>query len=200
MTKAEFLDALRAKLAGLPPEEAAERLAFYNEMITDRMEDGIAEEEAVAELGTVEDVVNQIMSEIPLSTLVRQKVRPRRALKVWEIILLVLGSPVWLPLLIAAFAVGLSLYVAVWAVVVCLWAAVLCLAVGVLWCLIQVFRYQAAANPGGALCAGGAALICAGLAIALFFACKALTKGVILLAKRIILSIKSRIAGKEAAV
>lgn len=199
MTKAEFLEALRRKLAGLPPEEAAERLSFYNEMITDRMEDGMSEAEAVAEIGPVEDVVNQIMSEIPLSALVRQKVKPNRALKAWEIILLVLGSPVWLPLLIAAFAVAFSLYIVVWAVVVCLWAAVLCLAVGVLWCLVEVFRYQTSGNPGGALFAGGASLVCAGLAIALFFGCRAITKGVILLTKRIILGIKSKIVGREAA-
>ena len=200
MGKAEFLDALRAKLAGLPPEELAERLAFYNEMITDRMEDGMPEEEAVAEIGPVEGVVNQIMSEIPLSQLVRQKVTPRRALKAWEILLLVLGAPVWLPLLIAAFAVGLSLYIVVWAVVVSLWAAVIGLAAGALWCLIEVFRYQHAGNPGGALFAGGAALICAGLAIALWFISRQATKGAILLAKRIVLGVKSRIAGRGAAV
>ena len=198
MTKAEFIEALRRRLAGLPPEEAAERLSFYNEMITDRMEDGIPEAEAVAEVGPVEDVVNQIMSEIPLSALVRQKVKPR-ALKAWEIILLVLGSPVWLPLLIAAFAVAFSLYIVVWAVVVSLWAVVISLAAGVVWCLIQVFVYQRAGNLAGALFAGGAALVCAGLAIALFFACRALTKGVILLTKRIILWIKSKIVGREAA-
>lgn len=200
MTKAEFLSELQRKLAGLPPEELRERLSFYNEMITDRMEDGMPEAEAVAEIGPVEDVVNQIMSEIPLSILVRQRVRPRRALKAWEIMLLVLGSPVWLPLLIAAFAVAFSLYIVVWAVVVSLWAAAISLAAGVVWCLIQVFVYQRADNLAGALFAGGAALICAGLAIALFFACRALTKGVILLTKRIILWIKSKIVGKEAAV
>ena len=199
MTKAEFIEALRGRLAGLPPEEAAERLSFYNEMITDRMEDGMPEEAAVAEIGPVEDVVNQIMSEIPLSALVRQKVKPKRALKAWEMVLLVLGSPVWLPLLIAAFAVAFSLYIVVWAVVVSLWAVVISLAAGVLWCLIAVFRYQHAGNPGGALFAGGAALICAGLAIALFIGCRKLTKGVVLLTKRIILGIKARIAGKEAA-
>lgn len=200
MTKAEFIEALRGKLAGLPPEEAAERLAFYNEMIDDRMEDGMPEAEAVAEIGPVEDVVKQIISEIPLSTLVREKVKPRRALKIWEIVLLVLGAPVWLPLLIAAFAVGLSLYIVVWALVACLWAAVAGLAAGVLWCLIEVFRYQTSGNPGGALFAGGAALSCAGLAIALFIVCKYAAQGVILLAKRIVLGIKSRITGKEAAV
>ena len=200
MTKAEFLSELQRKLAGLPPEELRERLSFYNEMITDRMEDGMPEAEAVAEIGPVEDVVNQIMSEIPLSILVRQRVRPRRALKAWEIVLLVLGSPVWLPLLIAAFAVALSLYVVVWALVVCLWAAVISLAAGALWCLVEVFRYQHSGNPGGALFAGGAALICAGLTIALFIGGKYAAKGAVLLAKRIVLGIKSRIAGKEAVV
>ena len=198
MGKAEFLSELQRKLAGLPPEELRERLSFYNEMITDRMEDGMPEEEAVAGIGSVEDVVNQIMSGIPLSALVRQKVKPR-ALKAWEIVLLVLGSPVWLPLLIAAFAVAFALYIVVWAVVVSLWAAVAGLAAGALWCLIEVFRYQHGGNPGAALFAGGAALVCAGLVIALFFVCRALTKGVILLTKRIILWIKSKIVGREAA-
>ena len=103
MGKAEFMETLRKRLAGLPQAEIEERLAFYNEMIDDRIEDGLTEEEAVAEVGPVEDVVNQIMSEIPLTALVREKVRPKRTLRVWEIILLVLGSPIWLSLLIAVF-------------------------------------------------------------------------------------------------
>ena len=88
----------------------------------------------------------------------------------------------------------------VWALVVCLWAAVISLAAGALWCLVEVFRYQHSGNPGGALFAGGAALICAGLTIALFIGGKYAAKGAVLLAKRIVLGIKSRIAGKEAAV
>ena len=86
MGKAEFLEVLRRKLTGLPQAEIEERLAFYNEMIDDRIEDGLTEEEAVAEIGPVEDVVNQIMAEIPLTTLVREKVRPKRTLRAWEII------------------------------------------------------------------------------------------------------------------
>ena len=70
------METLRKRLAGLPQAEIEERLAFYNEMIDDRIEDGLTEEEAVAEVGPVEDVVNQIMSEIPLTALVREKVRP----------------------------------------------------------------------------------------------------------------------------
>ena len=199
MGKAEFLDALRSSLAGLPQAEIEERIAFYNEMIDDRIEDGLTEEEAVAEIGPVEDVVNQIMEEIPLSTLVMERVKPKRALKVWEIVLLVLGSPVWLSLLIAAFAVGLSLYVVLWAVVLCVWAAAISLAAGVFGCVAEAVVYLKAGNPAGAAFAAGAALLCAGLSIVLFAASLALTKGATQLTKKMILGIKSWFVGKEAA-
>ena len=199
MGKAEFMEALRKRLTGLPQAEIEERLAFYNEMIDDRIEDGLTEEEAVAEIGPVEDVVNQIMAEIPLTTLVREKVRPKRTLRAWEIILLVLGSPIWLSLLITVFAVGLSLYVVLWSVIVCLWAVTLSLAASVVGCLFEVFVYQKAGNLGGAIFAGGTALACAGLAILMFFASVAATKGIARLTKKMILGIKSWFVGKEAA-
>ena len=199
MGKAEFMETLRKRLAGLPQAEIEERLAFYNEMIDDRIEDGLTEEEAVAEIGPVEDVVNQIMAEIPLTTLVREKVRPKRTLRAWEIILLILGSPIWLSLLITVFAVGLSLYVVLWSVIVCLWAVTLSLAASVVGCLFEVFVYQKAGNLGGAIFAGGTALACAGLAILMFFASVAATKGIARLTKKMILGIKSWFVGKEAA-
>ena len=53
MDKQEFLSKLRAKLFGLPQKELEERLSFYSEMIDDRIEEGLSEETAVKELGTV---------------------------------------------------------------------------------------------------------------------------------------------------
>ena len=113
MDKNAFLDELREKLSGLPEEDIEERVAFYREMIDDRIEDGVPEEEAVEGVGTVDSVVEQIMSEIPLSKLVREKVKPKRSLKAWEIVLLVLGSPVWIPLLVAAAAVVFAVYIVI---------------------------------------------------------------------------------------
>ena len=197
MSKTEFLYELRRRLAGLPQAEIEERIAFYNEMIDDRVEEGLTEEEAVAEIGPVEEIVNQIMAEIPLTAIVRERVKPKRALRAWEIILLVLGSPIWLSLLIAVFAVGLSLYIVLWSLVVCLWAVVVSLAASAVWCLFQVFLYQRAGNPGGALFAGGAALACAGLSILLVFGSLAATKGTARLTKKILLGIKALFVGKE---
>ena len=45
MNKQEFLTRLRLGLAGLPQEEIAERVSFYHEMIDDRVEDGLTEED-----------------------------------------------------------------------------------------------------------------------------------------------------------
>ena len=67
MDKALFLDELRRRLSGLPQSDLDERLLFYSEMIDDRMEDGLTEEEAVAGIGSVDEIVEQIMAEIPLS-------------------------------------------------------------------------------------------------------------------------------------
>ena len=118
MTKTEFLDELRSRLSGLPQSDLDERLLYFREMIDDRMEDGLTEEEAVSDIGSVDEIVDHIMEETPLSKLVRENAKRTRALKAWEILLLVLGAPLWLSLILAAIAVCLSLYAALWV----LWA------------------------------------------------------------------------------
>ena len=198
MDKNAFLDELREKLSGLPEEDIEERVAFYREMIDDRIEDGVPEEEAVEGVGTVDSVVEQIMSEIPLSKLVREKVKPKRSLKAWEIVLLVLGSPVWIPLLVAAAAVVFAVYIVIWAVVICVYAVDLSLAAGALTGMAGIFIYLKAGNPAGAVFSAGAGLVCAGLAILLFFVCAAITKAVAKLTGRMITKTKTSFVGKDA--
>ena len=199
MNKTEFLVELTARLSPLPREEISDRWDYYSEMIDDRMEDGLTEDEAVAELGSVDEVAGQILSDIPLSVLVKEKIKPKRRLRAAEIALLVLGSPIWLSLLIAAFAVVFSLYVSLWAVVISLWAVFVSLAAcflgGVAACVILAVSGSAA--PGLALLAAG--LLCAGLSVFLFYGCRAATKGMLLLTKNMAIRIKICFIGKEAA-
>lgn len=117
MNKQEFLTELRAKLSGLPTDDVEERLGFYGEMIDDRTEEGVTEEQAVEEMGTVDQIASQIISEVPLTKIVREKIKPKRRLKAWEIALIVAGSPVWLALIIATLAVIFSLFAAMWALI-----------------------------------------------------------------------------------
>lgn len=68
MNKKEFLAALRAGLAGLPEADVQHWLDFYSEIIEDRMEEGMTESEAVADVGSVHTIVTQILSETPKRT------------------------------------------------------------------------------------------------------------------------------------
>ena len=197
MCKQEFLDALRLKLSGLPKRELEERLDFYSEMIADRIEEGNTEEEAVLAIGSVEEIAEGIIADIPLLKLARERVRPKRRFYAWEIVLLALGSPLWLSLAVAAIAVAFALYVSLWSVVVSLWA---CFASLIACALGGAFACVALAATGSGatgLAMLAAGLVCAGLAIFLFFGCLAATKGAVWLAKEMTLAVKRCFVKKE---
>lgn len=198
MNKLEFLALLRKELSGLPEDSIEECLTFYSEMIDDRIEDGLSEQDAVCEIGSVEEIVSQTVSEIPLGKLVKEKITPKKRLSVLEIVLLALGSPIWLSLLIAFFAVFLSLYISLWSVIISLWAvfvSVIGCAIGgiVSGILFIVFK-----NTISAIAMISASLVCAGLSILLFFGCKAVTKGFLWLTKKSLSGIKNSFIKKEA--
>ena len=185
MNKQDFIASLRASLSGLPKQDVEDRLNFYSEMIDDRIEEGLTEQEAVLAIGSVTTVSSQIIADIPLSKIAKEKIKPKRGLRAWEILLLALGSPIWLSLLIAAFAVVFSLYVSVWSVIVSLWAVfaslVACAAGGIIAGIIFIV----VGNVLTGVCMIGTALVCAGLSIFSFFGCKAATKGLLWLTKKL---------------
>jgi uncharacterized membrane protein len=120
MNKRAFLERLKARLCGLPRREVEERISFYIEMIDDRIEDGLSEEEAVAAVGSVE----KIAAEIAKSICTRESSHDAEPKKwrAWEIIVLVLGAPLWIPLLAAAFVIVLAGYAVVWSLNLAIWA------------------------------------------------------------------------------
>lgn len=197
MCKEEFLKALREGLNGLPQADIDERLTFYGEMLDDRMEEGLSEEEAVAAIGPVDQVINEIVAETPLTKIVKEKIKPKRQLKPWEIVLLVLGFPLWFPLSIVAFVLVLVFYIVLWVLVICLWAIELSLWVCALAGVAAAVLYMARGYVGFGIMLFGAGLFLAGLSIFLFFGCKAATVGTAKLAKKIVHGIKRLFVGKE---
>ena len=199
MTKLEFALELTGRLSFLPWEETEERVNFYSEMIDDRMEEGFSEEEAVAQIGSVEEIAAQILADTPFAKLVREKLKPKKGKRAWEIVLLALGSPIWLSLGIAALAVALSLYISLWAVIISLWAGFASLAAcgfgGVMGGIVIAL--------GGHRLTGiavvGAGFVCAGLSVFAFYGCKAATKGTIFLTKKLAVWMKNSLAKKEGA-
>ena len=122
MTKQEFIFELYKKLKNFPKKEVDESIAFYSEIIEDNIEDGLTEEQAVSKLGSIDDIVNQITSQIPLTKIVKQNAKPTRTLKTWELVVLIATSPIWFSLLVGLFAGAFSVYAVLWSVVVTFWA------------------------------------------------------------------------------
>ncbi len=199
MTKWEFIEKLNSGLCGLPPEDIGERLMFYIEMIDDRIEDGLSEEAAVAELGPVEKIVEQIVAETPLVKIAKERIKPKRRLKAWEISLLICGFPIWLSLGIALLAVVFSIYASLWAVIASFWAIFATLAAtfagGVAAGAILIVN----ANLFAGIAIIGCGVLFAGLSIFSFFGCCAATKGAASLTGKIAVGIKNCFIKKEAA-
>ncbi len=181
MNKEEYLALLNNGLSGLPQEELEECLLFYTEMIADRMEEGLSEEEAVAAIGPVSEIIRQAKSEASPSPITPSK--PKRRLKVWEILLLILGAPLWFSLLVAAFSVIIALLATLWCVVAVLWVVLAAGAGCSLGGLFSgsLFIYQGNVTSGLVMIAGG--LVCIGLSIFWFYLCNATTKGAFWLTK-----------------
>lgn len=112
MTRDEFLNRLGELLACLPADQVEETKAFYAEAIAERMEDGMAEEAAVAAMGTPGEVAEATLDDLPAVPRAIAKTRRRSNALLWA--LTIVGSLVWMPLLIAFAAVVLSVYVCIW--------------------------------------------------------------------------------------
>ena len=125
MNKTEFLDALRHALGKLPSYEVEQSIAFYAEMIDDRIEDGMSEQEAVAALGSVHAIAAQIVAETP--PIPKAIAKANTGSRTLNIVLLAILSPIWVTLALAFACMVLAIYLAIWSVVVALWAVVLTL-------------------------------------------------------------------------
>ena len=196
MNKQQFLAAFRAQCIGLPENDIEKSLDYYSEMIDDRIEDGLTEEEAVAAMGNIEDIIEQIMMDTPLTTMVKAKIKPARSLRIWEIILLILGSPIWLALLLAMAAVVLSLYILLWSVIIVLYAVNLALALISLGSIIGFIILLCMKRPIHAVLLLGAGFICGGISVLLFIGFNQVTRYFIKLSKKILYVIKSCFMGK----
>ena len=66
MDRQAFLTALEARLRRLPEQERQQSLRYYEEMIDDRMEEGMDEQAAVAAMGDVAEIAQEVLMELSL--------------------------------------------------------------------------------------------------------------------------------------
>ena len=191
MTKAEFLNELRNRLSGLTQTDIEQRVSFYEEMIDGRMEDGLSEEEAIEQLGSIDDIVGHIMSEIPITELVKNKVRGKKKTPGWVIALVIILFPLWFSLAVALFSVFLSLWIFVLSFYIVALALGICTLLVLALC---VFGFVSGNPPVGFFCIGGF-LFMTGITILFFLLSIGFTKLSAVLTRMCKLGIKSLFVG-----
>lgn len=190
MSKEAYLNQLRQKLTEHDIPNVDQMIDFYAEMIDDRMEDGMTEEEAVSSMENIDSIVSQAMADRPIAELVTASFRDshERAKEkghgtLW-VVLAIIGFPVWFPLLVAFFAVILAFFAVLWAVVIALFAVEFSFGIASAACFIGGFAVLFGWIPFvTTLASWGCALILAGLFLLLWKPIVALSGKVIRLIK-----------------
>lgn len=80
MDKKKFLSKLKKALVKLTPEERQKYISYYDEMISDLVDGGLEEDEAVKKQGNVNDVAQEILSQVDVDSLIKKNI--------WELVLL----------------------------------------------------------------------------------------------------------------
>jgi len=177
MTKQIFLDGLRAALASLPAPEIEKTLAYYEEMLNDRIEEGMSEEEAVASMEPVEILASRTINDTPIMHKAVRKAQKSGVSTALLIILAIIGFPIWFPLLCTIGAVIFAIIAVLFAVIITLIALVIGLGFGGIAAVIGAFVYVGSTGLS-TLFIVGAGLLIIGIAILLFFPVMYLIKAI----------------------
>jgi uncharacterized membrane protein len=196
MTKDEFIEQLRKNLSGLPKEEIDDRISFYEEMIDDKIQDGYKEEDVISDLGSPDKVAREIIGDVPLRKIIKERVTPKRSLKAWEIVLIILGFPIWFPLVLAILIIFLSGFIVIWSLMLS----------------IVVVDISFVTAGGGAIGVGfmtffnssksfgifeaGAGLLAIGIGLLLVFATKSIITALVKVTRRMLVGTKNLVVGK----
>lgn len=117
MNRGEFLHELRVKLAALPEEDVDRTVFYYSEIIDDMTEDGKTEEEAVAELESVDEIAQRIISETPVRaqhSQVQNQVpdvqKKKSSSGIVILVVLICTFPIWIGLFVSAWSIAISFF------------------------------------------------------------------------------------------
>lgn len=142
MNKEEFLLTLRQKLEAQSVANIDNMIDFYDEMICDRIEDGMSEEEAISAMEPIDKIVSEAVLDKTIPVLVKEKVeKSRKTAKakgtqgLW-IALAIIGFPIWFPLAITFGTLLFGIYLIIWILIICLFILLASIGAGALGGLI----------------------------------------------------------------
>lgn len=169
MNKTDFLKNVKEAMPPVPLKNMTRALSFLGKRIDSRIRDAASEEAAIEDLGSVERFAKLATACVPLYSILKARVLPKRKLRTAERILVAVTSPLWLLGLLLAELLMLGLCAAVCFVAFAVYAvdlmAAVCFVLSLVSVPLDVIR-------GGYLKGALALLVCAACAFLtlLFFA------------------------------
>lgn len=153
MNKLEFLNILRQELERQSISNIDNMIEYYDEMICDRVEDGMTEEEAVESMDSIQDIVREAVLDKSVPTLVKERVKKSREKAkadghgwVW-VLLAVLGFPVWFPLVLTAIILAFVFFLVFWILVGTLFIVLFSVGISAVACVLASFTIFAGFIP-----------------------------------------------------
>lgn len=196
MTKKEFLEELRIRLAGLTTEERDAALVFYEELFEEKGPD--KEAELLRELGSPAQVAENILEGISgnfVPNVVSRRVPKKPPLWLWALAILV-AFPAVITVFATTGSVLITIIAVFFGVLFALVAAVVALAIiSVILFYIGITTF--ALSTAQALLAIGGACITIGLAFLLFTPALLFTTGVLKWGTRLIKTFVNKLTRKE---
>lgn len=180
-TKEIWLNIFEDSLQKMPKSERNRIIEFYREMIEDKIESGIIEEEVIASLGNPYDVASKILDENGLKCNIKdltkkeeitEKKSKKEGLPLWlTLIVGFFGVTVGIPLAISWFAVLISFCATFGALVISAGACTIAILLSIIFALAG-FVEGGWAIFGAALAGMGAILL---LAVGFWYCAKAMS-------------------------
>ncbi len=112
MNKVEFLKELELYLLKMNDSEKNKFITYYDEMISDYIENGMIEDEAVKKIGTPVKIAEEILDDYNSVKLNL----PSTESKILNIIITIIGFPLWGSVLLSVILLVLSVYILFWCV------------------------------------------------------------------------------------
>ena len=145
-------------------------------MIDDYIESGYSQDAAVAKMGSVNDVAAQILANAQ-STVYEAPYEQKRKKRGWVTLLLILGFPLWLPLLVAGFSILLTLAIVIATLAMVVpWSLVISFGASAIGLLLATAIVLTGEGIAAAVLVLGTALVLAALCIFCLWAGLHLTK------------------------
>jgi uncharacterized membrane protein len=165
MNKEQFLSAVCEKYKNASALERSRAVDYYAEMIDDRIEDGMSEEQAVAAMGDIAEFAGDFDEAFAKKPMSRARLAVVAAL-----------SPISIILLISFWSI-------IWALVIAFYAVIVVLYTGVICASALAFRYFTTLTVYEGLLFLGGAFICLGFAVFFCALARFVNKGAVRLTK-----------------